>query len=182
MTALDTLKQIQGLIGVVQDGQFGPKSRAALANLLTADPAAAWPPTPGAHSVLASNFADPADYRAFLTCKALGKSDEECFQIGDNCIGLWGDPTGEGTGPKCALPPEDWREHWGSGDAARHAKVLVTRSQSDGSTLRVVCLLDDTMPEKTNITNGAGIDLNPDACAALHLQPPVLTRVTWKWA
>jgi len=38
------------------------------------------------------------------------------------------------------------------------------------------------MPEKTNITNGAGIDLNPDACAALHLQPPVLTRVTWQWA
>jgi hypothetical protein len=182
MTALDTIKQIQGLIGTDQDGHFEGESRAALATLLAADPASPWPPVPGVHTVMASSFADPRDVAAFKACKAEGKSDQECFSVGDNGVGLWGDSTVEGSGPKCALPPEDWQAKWGPGEAARHKPVLVTRQLLDGTVLKVVCALDDTMPHKRDITNGAGIDLNPDACKALQLTPPVMARVTWQWA
>lgn len=36
MTAIDKLKQIQGILGVEQDGSFGPKSRQALDQLIAA--------------------------------------------------------------------------------------------------------------------------------------------------
>ena len=42
--------------------------------------------------------------------------------------------------------------------------------------------LQDTMPHKANITNGAIIDLNPAACSALGLTPPVMVPVRWRWA
>ena len=98
----------------------------------------------------------------------------EAFKFGDNCVGKWGDLTGEGSGPSCALPPEDWRP---LGDAAHLAKVRVFANGR-----AVVCLLKDTMPKRANIKNGAGIDLNPDACKALGLHPPVMTAATWEWA
>lgn len=125
------------------------------------------------HHVLASSFADPRDVSAFRACKAKGHSDQHCFAVGDNGIGVWGDNT-TGKTPMCALPPDDWHP---LGKAARGAKVRVTVNGRS-----VVCELRDTMPPHSRITNGCGIDLNPAACAALGLKPPVKVSATWAWA
>ena len=121
----------------------------------------------------AHRFADPADVRAFKKCKERGGTDQECFKVGDNAIGAWGDSTAEGTGPSVALPPEDWQY---LGKNARGTKVEVRYADKT-----VVALLKDTMPHKANIHNGAGIDMNPDTCRALGLEPPVMTKVSWRW-
>jgi hypothetical protein len=73
----------------------------------------------------------------------------------------------------CALPPEKWKPF---GNAARGKKVLV---KCGGK--QVICELRDTMPHEANITNGAGIDLNPAAWKALGHTPPVSLRATWEW-
>jgi len=166
-----TIKAIQGIIGVTQDGIWGPKSQAALDAIIH-------PQTPGGvHHGLASSFADPADVRAFKRCKAEGKSDAECFRVGDNGVGAWGDDCSEGSGPSCALPPDDMIEKWGSVNAARHKPVNV---KANGQS--VVAITKDRMPWKKNITNKAIIDLNPDAVASLGLKPPIMETASWEWA
>jgi hypothetical protein len=179
VTALETVKAVQQVLkdagyytGEI-DGQFGPKSRAALnaAVIASESPPASFP-APGVHRVKASSFADPADVAAFRRCKAQGKSDAECFKVGDNGIGKWGDDTTVPV-PMCALPPEDWESF---GNQARGKKVLVTANKAS-----VVCELRDTMPHKSHITNGAGIDLNEAAINALGLRPPVMVDATWEW-
>lgn len=129
------------------------------------------------HHVTASSFADPADVARFRRCKAAGNSDKQCFKVGDNGIGYWGDDTTEGSGCACALPPEDIIERWGTMAAGRRQPVSVT---ANGSTIR--CLLKDTMPHRANIKNGAGIDLNPDAVKALGFTPPIMIPAIWSWA
>lgn len=124
------------------------------------------------HHVKASSFADPADIVAFKRCKASGKSDQECFKVGDNGIGKWGDDTTADI-PMCALPPEDWQ---GKGFVARGKHVLVTSGDKS-----VTCELRDTMPHKAHITNGAGIDLNFAAAKALGHKPPFLIPATWQF-
>ena len=123
------------------------------------------------HEVMASSFADPADVAAYRKCKRQGKSDAQCRKVGDNGVGCWGDDTTANV-PMCALPPEDWKPL----KKPRGAKVRVTVGKRS-----VVCELRDTMPKKENITNGAGIDLNPAACAALGLTPPVMVRAVWEF-
>lgn len=122
------------------------------------------------HPVLASSFADPADVDAFHRCKRRGGTDQECLRVGDNGIGLWGDDT-TANRPMCALPPEDWHTF----RVPRGQRILV-----EAHGLSVVCELRDTMPHRKAITNGAGIDLNRAACAALMLSPPILTAATWR--
>lgn len=131
---------------------------------------------------LASSFADPADVRAFKRCKAKGKSDKDCFLVGDNGIGCWNDLTAQTVVPMCALPPQDMEGRWGSVAKAKHKKVRVTLlGRRRSQTKTVVCVLADRMPRKPN-KSGAGIDLNPAASAALGLEPPHLVEVTWEWA
>jgi hypothetical protein len=125
----------------------------------------------------ASSFADPADVAAFWRCKKRGGSDQQCFKVGDNGVGCWGDDCSAGSGPSCALPPEDMIEKWGSVKAARRKPVSVT---ANGRTITV--LLKDRMPHRANIKNGAVIDLNPDAVAALGLKPPIMVSASWSWA
>lgn len=122
------------------------------------------------HAVIATSFADPADVRRYRACKAAGKTDRECFRVGDNGIGYWGDNT---TLPlaMCALPREDWQP---LKNRARGARVIV-----EAGGLSVICKLADTMPSRKNITNGAGIDLNPHACQLLGFRPPVREKVEW---
>jgi hypothetical protein len=124
------------------------------------------------HVGLASSFADPADIRAFRRCKAQGKTDQQCFKVGDNGIGKWGDDTTVAI-PMCALPPEDWEP---LGNRARGARVKV---HANGRW--VLCRLHDTMPRKKNIKNGAIIDLNPAAAESLGLTPPFLVPARWYW-
>ena len=121
----------------------------------------------------ASSFADLA---AFKRCKAQGKSDVECFKVGDNGVGAWGDTTATEDVPMCALPPEDWLERWGARSLARGKRVTVVYIGQ-----RVVGELRDTMPHRVNIRNGCGIDLNPGFAKAFGLKPPFKVPVEWCW-
>jgi hypothetical protein len=170
---MSAIAKIQEILGVASDGIWGPKSQAALDALVHAysQGGDGWRKD-GWHEVLASSFADPADVRAFKRCKDNGGSDQECFKVGDNAVGKWGDSTAEGTGPSCALPPEDWQ----SFSPARGKKVEVKKGA-----FAAIATLKDTMPHRANIKNGAGIDMNPDLCRALGLEPPVMTKVSWRW-
>lgn len=127
---------------------------------------------------LASSFADPGDVRRFLACKRKGRTDEECFKVGDNGIGCWGDMTAQMSTPMCALPPQDMEQRWGSVINAKHRWVWVKCARTSKACR---CLLADRMPRKPN-KSGAGIDLNPAASAALALTPPHLVEVEWAWA
>ncbi len=169
---MSKIKDIQTILGVVPDGLWGKKSQAALNAAIAESETVTHPPNLGVHHVKASSFADPADVRAFRRCKNNGGTDQDCFKVGDNGIGKWGDDTTADV-PMCALPPEDWRP---LGARARGAQVRVTVGAH-----QVICELRDTMPEKAHIKNGAGIDLNPTACTALGLTPPVMVEATWQW-
>lgn len=154
------------------DGDFGPKTFAALHEL---DLAEDEPKETGFRKVRASSFADPADVASFRRCKNRGGSDMECFKVGDNGIGLWGDDT-TGDVPMCALPRDVWMEKWSVMSTAKGKKVVVRANGKE-----VVCLLGDTMPHTKNIRNGAGIDLNPAAAKALGLKPPFMVQAEWRW-
>lgn len=168
---------IQSVLGVKVDGIWGPQSQGAFDAVIQ--------PSGILHVGKASSFADPKDVEAFKkwfsVYKEQGLSDEaatnKAFEKGDNAIGCWDDDTSAGSGPSCAVPPEDMIERWGSVDAAKHRLVEV--SANDQS---VTCVLKDRMPDRAEITNGAIIDLNPDACAALGLEPPIMASATWRWA
>lgn len=148
------------------DGQFGPLSRRALAGWTAAH-------TPAVHEVFASTFADRDDVAAYRRAKARGLSDVQAFKLGDNGVGLWDNDTTEGSGPQCALPPEDWQHL----EYPHGALVEVT---IDGRTS--TGKLGDTMPHRAAIKNGAGIDLNPDFIVALGKHPGGMWRATWRWA
>ncbi len=164
-----TIQDLQDFLGVIPDGSWGPKSQAALDAVLHY--------LPGGHSVISSSFADPADLRAFKACKAEGKSDQDCFKVGDNGEGFWGDNTAQDQVPMVAVPPEDMVEKWGSVDAAKHKQIKVTRN---GKT--IIAILADTMPHRAHIENGAGLDMNPACGKAFGLTPPFKVQVSWAWA
>lgn len=155
------------------DGDFGPMTFAALHLLDLAEDELK---ETGFNKVRASSFADPADIAGFRKCKNKGGSDMECFKVGDNGIGLWGDDT-TGPTPMCALPRDIWMKKFGSVPKAKGKKVLVRANGKE-----VECVLGDTMPRLANIKNGAGIDLNPAAAKALGLKPPFMVQAEWRWA
>lgn len=164
------IQQIQEIIGTAPDGRWGPISQAAFDAVIGKT-------STDTRRGLCSSFADLADVRAFKRCKATGASDQACFRVGDNGIGCWGDLTAQETDPMCAVPPDDMIMRWGSVDAAKHKKVLVT---ANGKTITVK--LADRMPWKKNIKNGAIIDLNPAAAKELGLKPPFMVNGSWTWA
>lgn len=122
------------------------------------------------HEVLATSFADKKDLADFRESGRLSH--------GDNGIGCWGDHTAQDVSPMCALPPEDIVARWGSMHArdARGRAVLVMANGHE-----VVCALADRMLPKAEITNGAGIDLNPAAARKLDLVPPFKVPASWRW-
>lgn len=125
-------------------------------------------------TVTASSFADPADVAAFHRCKTTGRTDMECFAVGDNGIGLWQHNTAQDMFPMCALPREIWQDAGKTGGAG----VLVRYNG-----IVVHGILGDTMPSLANIRTGAGIDLNPAFSKHLGLHPPFLVSgVEWRWA
>jgi len=179
MTAKDTLKSIQHAINELlgpktleEDGIFGPKSRAALEKVVQMSEKPENQPENPWRIGKASSFADPADVAAFKKCKAQGKSDQECFKVGDNGKGAWGADT-TANKPMCALPREDWA-HLPNPNGTPVLVIANGRTE--------ICTLADTMPAKKNITNGAIIDLNPAAAKAFGLKPPFLVQASWRWA
>lgn len=162
-----SIADLQAFLGVTADGQWGPLSEAALQAVIHPAPAMT-------HSGLASSFADPEDVAAFRRCKAEGKSDQECFAVGDNGKGFWGDDT-TSTVPQCALRPQDIAARFGDPAKGRRARVEVAIGDRS-----IVCLLTDHMPHDP--PDDAIIDLSPAAVAALGQHPPMLTRTTWRWA
>lgn len=178
MTADETRRAIQQLLHVADDGVFGDLTMSAMAVLAHAN-ADVWPvpaAPDGAHEVKATSFADPADVRAFRQCKAGGNSDQFCFRKGDNGLGFGKYDCTAGSGPACALPPEFWAQFPDARDGKRLVKIT-----NDANGLVLICPQKDTMPHLPNIANGAGIDLNSDACAALKISVPADARVTWEW-
>jgi hypothetical protein len=175
--ALDKLTDVLGAIGLDTNGPgWGPATIQRLrefADAAEAGEVQVQVTDDTLHHVLASSFADPADITAFKEAKARGLSDEQAFKYGDNGIGYWGTSTAEGTGPQCALPPEQW-EH------LEHPHGTAVEITLNGNT--VVALLGDTMPREADIKNHAGIDLSPDACAALGVDPGNMWSATWRWA
>lgn len=126
------------------------------------------------HVVTASSFADPADVAAYKKCIKAGRTD--CFALGDNGIGLWGDDTTVAK-PMCALPREDWLTKWKKPSVARGKRIEVSFRGK-----KITCELRDTMPAKAKRLNKAGIDLNPGAAKALGLRPPFMQQgVSWRW-
>lgn len=180
MNARTEWKKIQAVLGTAQDGVPGPHDEEALTRLrLHAkldterwEPTTVGTPSGLWHEGHASSFADPADVRAFQRCRAAGKSEQECFKVGDNGIGKWGTDTTQAK-PMVALPPEDWSH-------LPHPQGTLVIVEANGQTVRAE--LQDTMPAKAHITNGAIVDLNPAACAALGLTPPVMVKARWRWA
>lgn len=169
MTTTARIQRIQQKLGVEADGILGPNTLTAIERAIGMSGFVSKAGTP----VRASSFADPADVAAFRRCKAKGKSDQECFAVGDNGLGKWGADT-TGRMPMCALPREEWENAGKTGGD----KVRVRYKGHES-----ICELGDTMPKYENIENGAGIDMNPALCKALHLTPPVLVEgVTWEWA
>lgn len=127
-------------------------------------------------TVTASEFATQSDLNAYNKAKKEGLSDEQAFAVGDNCIGCWGDPTGPGTPPCCALPPETMESTWGSKDAAHRKQVLVTNIANG---LTCICTVLDEMPSIRHIHNGARIDLNEAAVKTLRLPYGAMKKVSW---
>src|SRR5437588_8625687 len=99
----------------------------------------------------ATSFADVSDLLEYNRRIREGKTPEQAFEYGDNGLGSTQLSTVAGTGPAVALP-HPWQ--------SRHVRV----SREDKV---VLCEVRDTAPHGV-------IDLNPDACAALGLEIPVL--------
>jgi len=133
--------------------------------------------------VKASSFADPKDVEQYhkwvKEYKAGGLSHDEAhkkaLKKGDNAVGCWGHSTATGSGPSCAIPPDHMISHFGSISSAREKKLRVRHGDKE-----VICVVKDRMPWIKNITNGARIDLNPDAAKALGLTPPFLKNVEYE--
>lgn len=163
---MSKISDIQQILGVKADGQWGPKSQAAL-------DAAKHENGPWFVGK-ASSFADPKDIAAFKRCKAQGHSDVYCFGYGDNGRGQWDDDTTEGSGPCCAVPGSRMVERWGSWANAKHKKIEVVIGMQS-----LVLPVKDRLSE--DLSSGAVIDLNPDAGAFFGLNPPFMVPVRWRW-
>ena len=163
------LKKIQKLLGVMDDGFWGPKSQSALNTELGGGGGAAGS-SAGGIKAEASSFADPADVIAFKKCKAQGKTDKQCFAVGDNGIGKFGANTAQETTPMVAVHPSDAIAKWGTMLAAAHRQVRVTVGSKS-----VIAAVEDQLGVPGRI------DLNPAAAKELGLKPPFLVKCVWEW-
>jgi hypothetical protein len=144
----------------------GPKSQQALTDELEGAGGGGNAP----FDAEASSFADPTDVEDFKRCKAQGKTDKQCFAVGDNGIGKFGKITAQTKTPMVAIHPSDAKKKWGSMDAAAHRFVRVTVGGRS-----VVASVEDQL-------GVAGrIDLNPAAAEELGLNPPFLKDCVWEW-
>ena len=158
---------IQGLLKVPMDGLWGPKSQAALLNALEdqSKTDTAW------QAVDASSFANPADVAAFQKCKLTGKSDLQCFAVGDNGIGQFGKVTAQDHTPMVAVHKTSMVARWGSVAAAAHRPVRIKVGDK---------IIEATVEDR--ISAPGRIDLNPACAKLLGLRPPFVVPASWQWA
>ena len=164
------LEKIQRLIGATADGRWGPQSQRKLNAVLKNGDGSGRSGGNGPFKAKASSFADPKDVEDFHKCKATGKTDKQCFAVGDNGIGAWGANTAQLTKPMVAIGESDAVARWGSWNGAAHRRVGVT---VNGRTIMAVV--------EDKLGKGGRIDLNPAAAARLGLKPPFLLDCEWKW-
>jgi hypothetical protein len=161
------LARIQNLLGVEVNGLWGPDSQQALNDERDENSG----PGGDGFNVTASSFADPEDVKAFERCKAEGKTDQECFKVGDNGIGQFGELTAQTEIPMVAVHKDDMIARWGSVMGAAHRPVTVTIG---GKTIQAT--VEDRIGVKGRI------DLNPAAAKQLGLNPPFLVEgCVWNW-
>lgn len=153
---------IQGILKVDMDGVWGPKSQAALNFAASLNRPV--------FACDASSFADPADVAAFNRCKLTGKTDLQCFAVGDNGIGQFGKITAQEHTPMVAVHGSLMKARWGSIQAAAHRPVIVT---VNGTTINATV--------EDRISAPGRIDLNPAAAKQLGLRPPFVVPCTWQW-
>lgn len=159
---VNLIQRIQEMLDVEPDGIWGPKSQAALERAIGREET---------FKAQASSFADEADLEAFKVCKRTGKTDEQCFKVGDNGIGQFGAETAQEHTPMVAVHADDMKAKWGSVAAAAHKPVLVTVGKKS-----VLASVEDRLGVKGRI------DLNPAAAKELGLTPPFLVPCAWQWA
>lgn len=156
----------RGLYAGELDNWFGPKSEAAYQSFLRHMNGST------VHICTASTFADPADVAAFRKCKATGKSDKECFNVGDNGIGFWGADTTTEEVAMCALHVDHLKERFGDSwkkDANQRLVMVTIKGQEEECILADICGARDR------------IDLNPGAAKRFGLKPPALVDAQWEW-
>lgn len=128
------------------------------------------------HKVWASSFADPEDVRKFRHCKDNGGTDDDCFEVGDNGVGLWEDDCSQGSGPACALPPEVMEYYFGATESnkwreARNQMIMLRLADSDNE---IVVRIKDRMPHIATLerkNRKYRIDLSPDTITLLGKVP-----------
>lgn len=195
---MSKLALIQSTLGVRPDEIWGPKSQAALnaeilktkdSNLILAtlqeilevNSDGIWGHTSqtALNAIIgeaalficdASSFADPADVIAFNKCKSQGKSDKQCFAVGDNGIGQFGKITAQDHTPMIAVHHDVMVSRWGSEHGAAHRPVEV---MANGHTF--------TATVEDRISAPGRIDLNPACAKIAGLQPPFVVPCTWRW-
>ena len=127
----------------------------------------------------ATVFATHSDFLAYNKAIAEGKSQNEAFDLGDNCIGCYGDPTGPDTGcttPGCAITPDKMIAIYGSIAAAKHQLILVTYNG-----VSVEAKILDRMPWEKDVDNSAILDMNPILENALGVHGDnVSLQVDWE--
>lgn len=159
---MSKITDIQTILGVEPDGIWGPKSQGALNAEIGRG---------SGFNCLASSFADPADVEAFKKCKATGKTDLQCFKVGDNGIGQFGKITAQEDEAMVAVHGDAMKARWGSITGAAHRPVTVTVNQKT---------IQATVEDR--ISAPGRIDLNPAAAKQLGLTPPFLVPCKWNWA
>jgi len=146
--------------GWKDDGFWGPKSQQALNDELKEAGGGGGGNGPfEARGIQASR--DPKDVEDFKKCKAQGKTDKQCFAVGDNGIGSLAKLTAQTTTPMVAIHPSDAKKRWGSMDCCGAPSGAGDRRQQRS----VVASVEDQL-------GVAGrIDLNPAAAKELGLNP-----------
>ena len=165
---------VQERLGAFPDGKPGNETLAALDKAL---PPHAEQPQPDSTATAplkfrceASSFADPADIRAFNRCKATGKTDLQCFAVGDNGIGQFGKITSQDTIPMIAVHKTAMVAKWGTIAGAAHKRVRVSANGR---------IIEATVEDR--ISAPGRIDLNPACAKLLGLNPPFTVPCSWEW-
>lgn len=155
------IEDIQILLQVDDDGQWGRKSQGALNRLIN---------NGEFRSTTFSSFADPDDLKSFKKCKLTGKTDVQCFAVGDNGIGQFGAITSQEHTPMVAIHSDDMIAKWGSRAGAAHRLVEL---RYNGKVITASC--------EDRISARGRVDLNPACLKEFGLKPPTKVAGEWRW-